>query len=896
MVLRLTAAVILTGMAVPTLAGADEIEVDYLRDIKPVLTARCYSCHGALKQEAKLRLDTVELMQVGSNAGPVIEPGNVEESYLLYVLTGEDGLRMPPEGEPLTDEQINAIRSWIAAGAPAPDDETPQQDPMDHWAFQAPVRPEVPEASSPEWGSNPIDAFLSAEHQRLGLSPLAEADRALLFRRVALDLTGLAPTRDELHAFLDDPSPDAYDRAVDRLLDSPHYGERWGRHWMDVWRYSDWDGYGQEVRESQPHIWRWRDWIVESLNDDLGYDQMIQAMLAADEIAPDDPDTLRATGFLVRNWYKFNRNIWLDATVEHTGKAFLGLTINCAKCHDHKYDPIPQTDYYRFRALFEPHEIATDRIPDQSDTSKDGLVRVFDAHADRPTYLFERGEESMPVESRPLEPAIPQMFDDAPEIAPVSLPPTAYYPGLREHVRREALDTARATVDTARTALEKAQTESEEGTSETSEDPLSPLRLAERGLKAALADLDAVEARLAADDARYAEAPDDRQIELLTIRAGLAERRAALARTEHDRILAEKALADARAALSDDDPKTAQAVTAAEKALTNATKAAEEAAQALDGPLPSSYSPFGPVRPATSTGRRLALAHWITDRENPLTARVAVNHVWMRHFGEPLVESVFDFGIGGSLPSHPELLDWLAVELIDSGWSLKHLHRLIVTSRAYRMQSWSDPDHPNTSIDPQNRFLWRMNPRRMESELVRDNVLRVAGSLDPTLGGPDLAPESALDTPRRSLYFRHAKEKRATFLKLFDSANVTSCYRRDVSVAPQQALALSNSPLTLGQARLLAGKLSESVSENADPSFIALAFEQVLGRAPSPEERDACLTYLQTQPAQLAEAESLTPFESGPESAIPPSTNPHQRARENLVHVLMNHSDFLTIR
>ncbi|MEW4569364.1 DUF1553 domain-containing protein [Tautonia sp. JC769] len=899
MVLRLSAAAILAGLVVvPPQAGADE--VDYLRDIKPVLTARCYSCHGALKQEAELRLDTVELMRVGSNAGPVIEPGDLEESYLLHVLTDDDGLRMPPEGEPLTDEQVDRIRSWIAAGAPAPADEAPQQDPMDHWAFQPPARPDVPDAPGRPEGSNPIDAFLAAEHERLGLTPLPEADPALLLRRLALDVTGLAPTPDELHAFLADSGPDAYDRAVDRLLESPHFGERWGRHWMDVWRYSDWDGFQSEVRESQPHIWRWRDWIVESLNADLGYDEMIRAMLAADEITPDDPDTLRATGFLVRNWYKFNRNIWLDDTVEHTGKAFLGLTINCAKCHDHKYDPIPQADYYRFRALFEPHEVATDRIPGQPDTAKDGLVRVFDAHADRPTYLFERGEESMPVESRPLDPSIPRMFGDAFDISPVSLPPTASYPGLRPHVRREALETARAAVESARSALQQARAESGPDSPTPAEsaddDSLSPLRLAERGLNVALAERDAVEARIAADDARYASNPDESQVELLTIQAGLAERRASLARALRDKAIAEKALADARAALSESDPKTAQAVSNAEKALADATKAADDATKALDAPLPTSYTPLGPVRPETSTGRRLALARWITDRENPLTARVAVNHVWMRHFGEPLVDSVFDFGINGADPTHPALLDWLAVELIDSGWSLKHLHRLIVTSHAYRRQSWSDPDHPNTAIDPENRSLWRMNPRRMESELVRDNVLRVAGSLDPTLGGPDLAPESALDTPRRSLYFRHAKEKRATFLKLFDSANVTSCYRRDVSVAPQQALALSNSSLTLGQARHLAGKLSEECGGDSDPSFVSLAFEHVLGRAPGPDERDACLEYLQTQPARLADAEALTPFESGPESAVPPSADPHQRARENLIHALMNHSDFLTIR
>ena len=247
----------------------------------------------------------------------------------------------------------------------------------------------------------------------------------------------------------------------------------------------------------------------------------------------------------------------------------------------------------------------------------------------------------------------------------------------------------------------------------------------------------------------------------------------------------------------------------------------------------------------------------------------------MRHFGAPLVGSVFDFGLNGEAPSHPELLDWLAVELMESGWSLKHLHRLIVTSRAYRMRSSAGTDHPNAAIDPENRALWRMNPRRMESELVRDNVFRVAGTLDPAIGGPDLDPDSALTTPRRSLYFRHAKEKRATFLKLFDSPNVVACYRRDVSVAPQQALALANSTLTLGQARILAGKLAEEVG-SADPeAFVGVAFERVLGRGPPAEERDACLDYLREQAERLAEPGGLTPFDRGPDSPSPrPPTRP----------------------
>jgi hypothetical protein len=245
--------------------------------------------------------------------------------------------------------------------------------------FEPVRRPPVPTPRDPAWARNPIDAFLAVEHEKQNLTPRPEAPRAVLLRRVYLDLTGLPPTREELHAFLADTSPDAYEKVVARLLDSPHYGERWGRHWMDVWRYSDWAGYGAEVRESQPHIWRWRDWIIESLNADKGYDRMVQEMLAGDELAPADPDTLRATGFLVRHWYVFNRNTWLDNVVEHTAKAFLGVTLNCARCHDHFYDAIRQEEYYQVRAFFEPYAVRTDRLPGQPDRTRAGLVRAYDA-------------------------------------------------------------------------------------------------------------------------------------------------------------------------------------------------------------------------------------------------------------------------------------------------------------------------------------------------------------------------------------------------------------------------------------------------------------------------------------------------------------------------------------
>ena len=290
---------------------------------------------------------------------------------------------------------------------------------------------------------------------------------ATLIRRASLDLLGLPPSPAEVEAFEKDASPDAYEKLLDRLLTSPHYGERWGRHWMDVWRYSDWDGFGAEVRESKPHIWRWRDWIVESLNADRGYDRLLQEMLAGDELAPDDPATLRATGFLVRNWFSFNRNVWLDATIEHTAKAFLGTTLNCARCHDHMYDPISQPEYYQFRAFFEAHDVRTDRVPGQPDSNKDGLVRVYDAHLANPTSLFHRGNEKQPQSDTPLTAAIPALFQAqaaALKIEPVPLSPQARYPGFRDFQQAETLASAQAQFDAtlakrteAATRLQQAQ-------------------------------------------------------------------------------------------------------------------------------------------------------------------------------------------------------------------------------------------------------------------------------------------------------------------------------------------------------------------------------------------------------------------------------------------------------
>jgi hypothetical protein len=1085
-------------------------EVDYVREVKPIFSARCFACHGAVRQKAGLRLDALPLIHKGSKYNPVIVPGKSDESLLIDAVLGKDHERMPPkeEGEALTAKEIATLRAWIDQGAKGPNEPIPE-DPRRHWAFRAPVRPPVPHVAGTQASVNPVDAFVIAARAWQGVRPNPPADRALLLRRVYLDLIGLPPTRAELHAFLEDSSSDAYEKVVDRLLASPQYGERWGRHWMDVWRYSDPFGYGEEYRYSQRHIWRWRDWIIESLNQDKGYDRMVVEMLAGDEIAPADRDTLRATGYLGRNWYKYNRNAWMQDTVEYTAAGFLGVTLRCARCHDHKYDPITQQDYYRFRAFFEPHDVRIDPVPGQPDLSKDGVARAFDARPDAPTYLFRRGDERTPDQSRGLTPGVPAALGGTLAVRPVR--PTgsdllrAIGPAAEEARRlaRAELQSAEAAVKQSAEAVAAAcrrldqaaaggqpadaslplflhdtfamprpdvwtivrgkwawekgrlvcQAPSEFATVTTKanhpaglagrvryrttgggigsvglsydvagdgfqaiyinagnssavrafhrvkgqdvypaegvvpyavqfgqevtldfavrgnllntwvngklcnvyrlatpreagtfsiwthdataeflelrleslpesvplaekpgEDRRSPVggpvkltkadaELALRKVEveaetaksrqtAAQAVLNAVEARVVAEQARYAEPVDLARAATLARAAGKVERRATVLQANVTVLLAEQALARTQAAPPTQDAAVKKALAAAEQNLASA-KLALAAARGEAARDDSAYTPLVKLNPAGSTGRRLALAQWITDRKNPLTARVAVNHIWMRHFGKPLVASVANFGLAGKKPTHPELLDWLAVEFMESGWSMKKLHRLLVTSATYRLSSQAG-DATSVAADPDNRTLWRMNPRRMEAEAVRDSVLHVAGQLDPTMGGPILDEKSGLTVHRRSVYFRFNTEYRMQFLDQFDAASTTECYERRESVIPQQALTLFNSALLLNESRVLAGRLSQSAPEPA--AFVTAAFEQVLGRPPTAAERARCERFLREQAGVVKEPSKLEPFPAGVDAVTPPAADPARRARENLIQVLFNHNDFVSIR
>ncbi len=1112
-----------------------QTQVDYLSQVKPVLAERCLACHGVLKQEGGLRLDTAALAQKGGDSGPAIVPGDSLASHIYARVTSTDESdRMPQEGDPLKPEQIAVLKAWIEQNATAPVDEQPEKDPREHWAFRPIVRPEVPTETNPDqthdWSRNAIDAFIQRSHREHGLTPQFEADRATLVRRLYIDLIGMPPTTDELASIDSDSGPDWYEKLMLRLLEDRRHGERWARHWMDIWRYSDWWGLGDQLRNSQQHMWHWRDWIIESLNENTPYDEMVRQMLAADEIYPDDLGKLRATGLLARNYFLFNRNPWMEETVEHVNKAFLGLTMNCAKCHDHKFDPITQEDFYAMRAFFEPYHVRLDMVPGEVDLARDGIPRVFDSLIDTPTYVYVRGQESQPDKSKVIPPRVPQLlaFKEL-AVEKVALPVRAWQPERQPWVLDNHIAAARNNIVKAEAALADAQKKVDAASEKLHEltqhaesvakkaKPLTsgsdraeervndsfvtmgesrwkllggdwvheagrleqrrdgPDRAALRFLPDLSQDFDAtlrftirggsqwrsvgIEFDASGDPASalqhdsqliymsgYAggskiqaaygrsgnwEYPPDgartlpisldheytlrvqvrgdvinayvdgklelvyrtpqprtrgvlqfitfdalavfhevsvaslasdielvlptngngatpttvesAQLSLTQVKSELSVAQLSLdvSRAElksvQERSAAMQAAWIAESAASTDDVTK----TAASEAKTNAIKskrivtvarakqnvaavelrllrATVEQKSAIESELNTARETLNKaeqlaaseVKPddtftalygakwtptrflsstgddptvsfvAESSGRRRALAEWITDRRNPLTARVAVNHIWARHMGKPLVATVFDFGRKGSPPSNPELLDWLAAELIDSNWDMKHIHRLIVNSATYRMASSSAGAHSNVERDPDNYYWWRRVPIRLESQVVRDSILSLAGTLDLTSFGPSVPIANQSDSTRRSLYFFHSNNERNLFLSLFDEALVKECYQRDQSIVPQQALALVNSKMVLDASARIAERIGSETASRENPlddeDFVRRAFSRILNITANEKELNASLRAMQRWKS----------VDGGSAEA----------ARTNLVWTLLNHNDFVTLR
>ena len=737
----------------------------------------------------------------------------------------------------------------------------------------------MPPVREAAWCRQPVDAFVLAGLEAEGLRPAPEAPRELLIRRLYLDLLGVPPDWSEWQAALGAAEPDWYERLVDRLLADPRHGERWGRHWMDIWRYSDWWGLGSQLRNSQKHMWHFRDWIVESLNADTPYDAMVRLMLAADEIAPADSSQLRATGFLARNWFLFNRNTWMEDAVEHVGKGFLGLTMNCAKCHDHKYDPLSQTDFYGLRAVFEPCHVRMDLVPGEVDLEKNGIPRVFDGVQDVPTYRFERGEESQPDKSRVIAPDVPTFLrENALKAEPVPLPEAATEPERQPWV----LDTH---LDAAKRRLEQAQ----KTFAQTGSAKPEARELAHLDLLWAESEWNSVQRRVEAIRVRWGGA--DPAVETAARTAAVrAEWEEALARAAHkvgvQRAALTQALPDKKAA-AEKALKTAEADWEKARAQTEKEPGASDMFRPLPGAkwVPTRFLSSGKddpeVRfPKASSGRRKALAEWITDGRNPLAARVAVNHIWGRHFGFFIAGTPFDLGRSGAAPTHPELLDWLASELVEHGWSMKHLHRVLVTSAVYRMSSSSRGREAELARDPDNRKIWRRVPVRLESEAIRDSVLALAGRMDWRRGGPSIPAGAQANSTRRSLYFFHSNNDRNLFLTTFDGAMVRECYRREQSVVPQQALAMINSALSGEAPRGIVVEVEkrlQSQGTDSDADFVRESFLYALGMRPD---------------AAAVEA-SLQAFEEWKKS---PAGNSPTAVREAFLWVLLNHNDFVTLR
>ncbi len=682
-----------------------------------------------------------------------------------------------------------------------------QPDESAHWAFVPPVRPELPEVRGRNWIRNPIDAFILAGLEEFGLSPAPEADRTTLLRRLSFDLTGLPPTPEEIETFLADTSTHAYEKQVDRLLDSPHYGERWAQHWLDLARYADTDGF--EFDQARPDAWRFRDWVVSAFNRDIPYNRFVQLQLAGDELEPGNPEAFIATGFhrcypdmVDLNDQGLRRQNALNDITETTGLVFLGLTMGCARCHDHKFDPIRQTDFYQLQAFFMPVRFRDDFV-----LASEG--EVADHEAKR--QAWNASITAIQAELLRLEAPIRE------QIAP-GLPA-----GLNDRTRKAFLkaesERSSEEIGLIFEALSRDHSTSRKvGNIFLERAADHPIEEGQPGH-----DLDREIARTwkarseALDQLRKNPPPP------LPLARGLDEP-------------------------GGDVPPTHLLVRGDYESKGPVVEPRVPAFLSKATPTPT-------IQPTTrSSGRRRALAEWLTRPEHPLTARVMVNRLWQEHFGRGIVASPSDFGTMGEPPSHPELLDWLACEFVSRGWSLKAMHRLIVTSATYRQSARLS--QTAAKLDPENMLLWQHRRRRLDGEAIRDAMLAVSGRLNKTMGGPGIFPElpeelmklsskgavwpvsrDEQDRNRRSLYVFIRRNLRYPFFEAFDRPDTNaSCPKRAVTTIAPQALSLFNGRIANDCARALAERVLRE-SGPSEEARIETAYRLALGRRPDTDER-----------------------------------------------------------
>ncbi len=897
----------------PEAAGVEFFE----KRVRPVLVEHCYQCHSARAKSLKggLRLDGRDGVLKGGDSGPVIVPGKPGASLLVKALHYGDELRMPPKAK-LPAAVIADLEKWVAMGAPDPRTATASASALaadaarKHWAFQPIRRPAVPAVKDAGWVKTPLDRFVLAKLEARGLSPSSRADRRTLIRRAYLDLIGLPPTPEEVDAFAADASPDAWEKVIDRLLSSPHYGERWGRHWLDVARYADTkDGvlmYGDD--RVRPYAYTYRDYVIRAFNEDLPFDRFVHEQLAADLIEPKvEPRRLAAMGFLTLG-RMFDNNVHdiLDDRIDTVSRGLFGLTVSCARCHDHKYDPIPTADYYSLYGVFasseEPVERPLteplDRSPAYAEFEKQAapkrreLQKFLDAQY---AMLLETARQRVgdylvhvvTTKPDPLETAIfflslaptdlrPQIVarwrrfveQHAQPDDPVFGPWHDLMTGAGEDVAARA-EAARARWRDLPAGVERGQ--------------LNPLvRIALDGAKLATrADV----ARAYGDLLRrvYEEsksshktpppgassgASAESEVEAKARRQLLAiltdpdspayfpkgRTRDYMSRQEKDAFGGKLQEIDRMAVQAPNAPPRAMSLVDAEQPYEPRVFVRGSPARPGER-VPRAFLSFaGEVEPFRHGSGRLDLARAITAPDNPLTARVLVNRVWMHHFGEPLVESPSDFGLRTAPPSHPELLDHLATTLQRDGWSLKRLHRVIMLSSAYQQANFDRPECRRA--DPDNKLLWRMNRRRLDLEAMRDSLLAISGGLDRRMYGRPVGPDSA-GGRRRTVYGLVDRQSLPGLFRAFDFASPDqSAERRPQTTVPQQALFGMNAPFVMEQARALAAR-PEVVRETEPGRRVAALYRLALCRRPDPGEVRLALDF-------LADAEKTR---SGPEKS-----------------------------
>jgi mono/diheme cytochrome c family protein len=846
---------------------------EFEKTVRPLLIESCAKCHGAEKQKGGLRLDSRQAILEGGETGPSIVAGRPGESLLLEAVRQGGELKMPP-GRKLPPEQIAALERWVAAGAPWPADQKPAVDRRAdawarHWAFQPVADPRPPQPRDASWCRMPIDAFVKAKLEAKGLSPSPSTDRYHLIRRVTYDLTGLPPTAEEVRAFIDDKDPNAYAKLVDRLLASEHYGEQWARHWLDVARYADTKGYvyGREERflVQAP---AYRDWVVKAFNSDLPYDRFLLDQIAADQAEPDNQSALAAMGFLTigRRFLGVTHDI-IDDRIDVLTRGTMGMTVTCARCHDHKYDPIPTADYYSLYGVFQN---CTERLVQIAEpASRDDAYRAFEKELAVRREKLQKGMEESRTEAakrvreriaayllvqRDLSKVPVEGFDivlGKDDLNPASVRRFQTYlanaaktddPIFRPWRRFAALSDAEFAVRAPIVAKELIRADAPRLNRVVAEafatPPASIKEVADRYAKlfgevdrhwqearkpsgpvagpppSSLPDpaTEAIRQVLYSDQSPCA-VPDEPIVTNEWFFDSATVVRMWQLQGEVDRWLIQSPKAP---------PYAVAVVDRTELREPRIFKRGSSANRGDEVPRRFLLAIAGPDRkPFTKGSGRLELARAIIDPSNPLTARVWVNRIWMHHFGAGLVRTPSDFGIRAEPPSHPELLDWLARLLVREGWSTKAIHRMILLSATYQQRS-EFPKAAATSnmaldLDPENRLLWRMNPHRLTFEEARDTFLSVSGELDLRLGGrgTDLFSGGGTNV-RRSLYGLVDRQFLPSVMRAFDFANPDlHIPARSETTVPQQALFAMNNPFLANRARALAARLPVDDPESA---------------------------------------------------------------------------------